>query len=194
MSPSSPTSAIAPQAARNRRHATHMLDLNGAQHAHGAALVQRTEHRVYGGEGGIRTRDPGYPRYRFSRPALSTAQPPLRKAMHATNATSEHSRLSDSIARLIAEVTIRDSLTKHLRSQILQGVPRVYNSCQGWTPCVARVTAAHNVPKPFYTPTEEIVHILLNQTEVMESHGKTRRQCCDVQNRSDTDETGPRSA
>ena len=31
----------------------------------------------YGGEGGIRTRDPGCPRYRFSKPALSTTQPPL---------------------------------------------------------------------------------------------------------------------
>ncbi len=34
--------------------------------------------RVNGGEGGIRTRDPGCPRYRFSKPALSTTQPPLR--------------------------------------------------------------------------------------------------------------------
>ena len=43
-----------------------------------AASAPTNARQLHGGEGGIRTRDPGYPRYRFSRPALSTTQPPLQ--------------------------------------------------------------------------------------------------------------------
>lgn len=54
---------------------------------------------AYGGEGGIRTRDPGYPRYRFSRPALSTTQPPLHALSHQQQRCAH---LTDSISRALA--------------------------------------------------------------------------------------------
>ena len=90
--PTAPTSRTNNSNDRRPRPPWRIISANSAERPH---------NRVYanGGEGGIRTRDPGYPRYRFSRPALSTTQPPLRKAMFLTNETNQRSQLFNFIAR-----------------------------------------------------------------------------------------------
>ncbi len=72
-----------------------------------------------GGEGGIRTRDPGCPRYRFSKPALSSTQPPLPN------------RHAEQDASTIVKAPWQRPIFPHLAVQYRQRYD-VSLPCSGW--------------------------------------------------------------